>query len=120
MTLTWGNPTMIEYDYRPERIKWENCIKQLKEWQLNPPDWEDDIVVPTPEIFELSVRTAEYFLRTGSVGHERVLPDGEGGFVFERRSDEYYDQIAVEKSGNVGLILFKDGEIVFCENIEIE
>jgi hypothetical protein len=77
-------------------------MKTLERWRSDPPDWGEDIKPPSLCIIELAERIARnlwtHRLQNAAM---RVVPDAEGGLVFERYENDVYETLAVLADGSV-------------------
>lgn len=104
------------------RDKWTKLIDYtLIEWGLNPADFEDEgTMAPTREAVCKAcdvariMQSREWPLPTG------VIPDGEGGIVFENRNDPLYQRLEILSDGSMNLVTFHDCTFQSSIPVEIE
>jgi hypothetical protein len=75
---------------RAARESWQDAIdRKLIEWGRTPSPLEDiGVDPPTKETIQRAIRLAEVFRDEGLPGPESVVPDPNGGIVFERREGD--------------------------------
>lgn len=90
------------------REAWQRLIDQgLLEWLRDPSQLEDDgIDVPTATIVRLSLDLAERFREEGFPSPDRIVPDPNGGIVFERREGNVSEVLHVWDDGSVEYMRF--------------
>lgn len=96
---------------------WRACVRSLRQWRLSPPDWDEGIVVPSRGILQLAEEIALILRQRGQAEPMRVLPDGEGGVVFERRQGQLYETLGVMADGCIELKRFRSGSMIFNEHV---
>jgi hypothetical protein len=97
-----------------DKSAWQTLIEEtLKEWQRDPGALdEDDLEPPTLAILPVVIEVAKA-LRDNSVDPPlRVVPNGEGGVVFEWRDRPWFWSLEVEHTGLLTLSLFRDGRLI--------
>lgn len=97
-----------------DRQAWQRVIDgQLKEWQRDPSQLQDEgIEPPSPEILPLVAEIAVTLRDHGVDPPLRVVPNGEGGVVFEWRDSPYFWSLEVEKAGSLALSIFRNSRLV--------
>jgi len=101
--------------------KWNAIVDQpLIDWGLNPSfEDEDGLVMPTglavAKASELvtNLRNQGWSLPTG------VIPDGEGGIVFENKQDPFYSRLEIDENGLIMLLTFRDCKLLSQLNVEL-
>jgi len=93
---------------------WQRVIDwQLVEWGQGPESLaEEALVPPSREIIDLACKVAAAGRESGFPAPLRVVPDGEGGVSFERRSGEYFQSLNVLADGCVELLTFRNCKLV--------
>lgn len=101
------------------RIAWENIIDyKLVEWGRDPSILEeDDLIPPTGEAIDVSIEVAMQLLKNGNPPPMRVVPDRDGGVVFERWSGPLTVSIIVSRTGSVEVLLWNGSRIVKSEQL---
>jgi hypothetical protein len=94
---------------------WMTCVAHVRDWCSSPPDWDEGIEVPSRTTLRLAEEIALVLRRRGMPAPSRVLPDGEGGVVFERREGDLYEALNVFSDGSVGLKRFRSGRMISSE-----
>ncbi len=97
-----------------DRRKWEAIIDgSLVEWGRDPESLrDDDIDPPTVEALNVACYVAMRMRDTGQPSPLRVVPDGEGGISFERRTGPLFQSLDVHADGAVYLLTFQDCQLV--------
>lgn len=90
------------------RDQWQRLIDhELTEWELDPARFDDDgIEPPSRQIIRLAIALAEGFRDEGLPAPDSVVPDPNGGIVFERR-----ENVPVAE---VGLVVRHSNDSVFA------
>lgn len=97
---------------------WMTCVYSLREWRSSPPDWEEDgIEVPSRRLLQLAEEIAFALRAKQQPEPMRVLPDGDGGVVFERRQGALYEALNVTADCTVSLKRFRSGRLFYSESL---
>ncbi len=93
---------------------WQRVIDEyLTPWILDPTSLEEeDLEPPSLEILRLACRVAWYLQDKGWVPPLRVVPDGEGGVVFERDAGACFQTLSIFPSRLGELMTFDDCRLV--------
>jgi len=93
---------------------WQNTIDfQLVEWGRDPSRFDDeDVTPPTKRAVAAACRLAADMQNDGAPGPGRVVPDGDGGIVFERRSGRLLEVLTVDGEGSVEYSSYRDARLV--------
>lgn len=84
-----SSPMSQEDVSKERRERWQDVIDQLLDYLSNPGQLADDgIDPPTQEIIRLAITLADRLKNSGVAAPDRVVSDGDGGFVFERRVND--------------------------------
>ncbi len=97
-----------------DRQAWQNVIDgPLKTWELDPASiQEDDFEPPRLDLLPMVVEVALSLRDHGVEPPLRVVPNGEGGVVFEGRTTPFFWSVEVEKTGLLSLSLFRNHRLV--------
>lgn len=97
-----------------DRRLWQETIdNKLIEWGRNPGQLEDeDITPPSAEIVGLASRFSMKMRDLGFESPNRVVPNGEGGIVFERCHDTLSETIEIFEDGSFEYALFQDCRLI--------
>jgi hypothetical protein len=93
----------VTSDQQREQDRWQEFIdRRLIEWGRDSSSLEDeDIVPPSAEVIRLACQLAKFLRDKGSPAPLRVVPDGDGGIVFERHDGPYYEIIEINADGSI-------------------
>ena len=96
------------------RAKWQTLIDQkLMEWLRDPSQLEDDGVdAPDGAIIRLSIDLAEQYRDDGRPAFDSIVPDPNGGIVFERRENDITEVIHVWGDGTIERQLFDGSQLI--------
>jgi hypothetical protein len=103
-------------------VRWSSIIDgKLIEWGKTRSEFEvEDLVGPTNEAIGTAFRFVKYMRSNGWPLPTGVIPDGEGGVVFENRHDPMYQRIEIDKDGRASLATFHDCQLMERVPIDIE
>ena len=91
---------------------WNTAMTHLLEWYENPSQLTDeDMLPPSREIIFRAYRLALKMRDSRLPGPLRVLPDGEGGVVFERQDGSVFQTISIEANGCIEFISFEGSHL---------
>ncbi|MCC6488618.1 MAG: hypothetical protein IT364_14065 [Candidatus Hydrogenedentes bacterium] len=91
---------------------WNTVMTRLRAWYENPDQLVDEnIVPPSSETIYKAYRLALAMRDSRSPGPLRVVPDGEGGSVFERQEGSVFETICIEATGRVEVMLFEGSRL---------
>lgn len=96
---------------------WQHIIDDyLVEWGRDPRQLEDeDIVPPSVAVITLASQIAMKLRDEGCPPPLRVVPDGEGGITFERRTAEVFESLTVNADGSIELTTFMNCQLLRSE-----
>jgi hypothetical protein len=96
------------------RLAWQRIIDgTLGEWQRDLSQLDDEgLEPPAREILSEVVKVAMALRDRGVDPPLRVLPNGEGGVVFEWRDNTYLSSLEMEKGGSLTLSVFSNSRLV--------
>lgn len=104
------------HDDQEERFKaaWQRLIDyKLIEWGCNPTVIEDDgIEPPDTDTIQRAVELAKRFRDESLPPPDNVVPDGDGGIVFERREGDVSEVLHVWDDGTQEYLRFHDSRLV--------
>lgn len=97
-----------------QRGAWQRVIDhKLIEWGGNPEKLEDEGVnPPTRETISRAIRLAEAYRDESYAPPDSVVPDPDGGIVFERRDRDVSEVLHVWEDGTVEYQLFQGVRLV--------
>ena len=86
---------------------------ELNEWALDPARFDDDgIEPPSRQIIRLAIALAEAFRDEGLPAPDSVVPDPNGGIVFEQQETACAEVLHIWDDGNVEHQLFRGTRLV--------
>lgn len=95
----------------PRIADWDEVLETLCDWIDNPGQWaEPNFVPPTQESINLAISVAESFRDERRALPLRVVPDGDGDVVFERRTKGMFETMEICGEG-IYTTIFKDSQI---------
>lgn len=100
---------------REELLKvWEERIlKKLDSWEANPSCVEDDgVIAPSPRVIRLAADYARQMRDEARLPPKRVVPNGDGGIVFERWQGTDSETLEFLDDGTVELAAFSDCKLI--------
>jgi hypothetical protein len=99
---------------RAGRDLWQKLIEEkLVEWGTNPDYFADEeFDAPLPEIVSLALRHAQKYRDNDWPPPHRIVPDGDGGIVFEVRNGSLSEKIHLWDDGEVDYICFSGAKLV--------
>jgi hypothetical protein len=99
------------------RRKWQDIIDyQLIDWGMNPSQFDDEgDEPPSRETVGVAIRVATEFQKDGRVAPSRVVPDAQGGIVFERKERNLFETIRIQPDGKIEYSVFRNSRLVHRE-----
>ena len=95
--------------------RWGKVLdEQLIEWASHPEDFIDEgLVPPSRKTIHLAYEhVLKPFRDNGRVPPSHVVPDANGGIVFELRNNDVFESIRVQADGHVEYCRFCGGRLV--------
>jgi len=101
--------------------RWNAIVdRPLIEWGLNPSFTDEDgLEFPSKKACASAVELAAYLRDDGGPLPTGVIPDGEGGIVFENKQDPSYQCFEIDENGLIVLLTFRDCKLRSKHNIEL-
>lgn len=102
-TLTTGG------DYRSKnREAWQAVLDYtLVEWGRNPSQLaEDGLIPPSANALAVACQVAQFLRDHDQDAPLRVVPNGDGGIVFERSQGEIFETIEIQEDGSAECTVF--------------
>ena len=92
--------------------------EQLIEWANHPEDFiEEGLVPPSHDTIQLAFKQVlKPFQAQGHMPPSHVVPDANGGIVFELRSNDAFESIRVQADGHIEYCCFRSGRLVDRQN----
>lgn len=96
------------------RRAWQRLIDEtLLKWLLDPESLSDaGVDPPTKTILRLAVDFAELYRDRGLSAPDRIVPDPNGGIVFERREGAVSETVHVWDDGSIEYLRFEGDRLV--------
>ena len=96
------------------RASWQNLIDhKLIEWGRDPGQFDDEgVEAPTRETIRLAIVWAQALRDAGFAPPDNVVPDPNGGIVFERREKEVSEVFHIWDDGSVDYCYFRGTRLV--------
>ena len=95
---------------------WQKVIdEELLNWCVQGlPDLEDDLQPPTRDVLVAAIEVAEKMRSLGAPPPSRLVPNGEGGVIFERYvyPQQIYQAFEIFKDLTTELRTYKDSKLV--------
>lgn len=93
---------------------WEKIIDhKLIEWGRDSSLLDDEGVdPPTPETIQLAIRLAESLRNKGCTPPDTVVPDPNGGIVFERREGDVSEVFQIWETGVIEYFRFRGADLL--------
>ena len=109
-------PSELSQDAATEiGARWEKVIdEQLIEWANHPEEFvEEGLTPPSHETIRLAIQhVAQRFKNQRLTPPSQVVPDANGGVVFERRDSDVFESIRVQADGHIEYCRFCGGRLV--------
>lgn len=91
---------------------WNAAMTRLLEWRRDPGQlMDEDVLPPKRGIIDAAYSLALKMRDMRLPGPLRVLPDGEGGIVFERQSGSSFETIGIEATGRIEIVSFEGSRV---------
>jgi len=96
------------------RTAWQTLIDaKLTKWGCDPSQFDDEgVQPPSAETVRLAIELAQAFQQAGMSPSDSVVPDANGGIVFERRGDDVSELYHVWDDGAVEYQRFQGARLV--------
>lgn len=115
-TAAATDETLATYDdaARERREAWRRVIDhKLIEWGRDPSQLEDDdLIPPTRTAIRAACEAASQLRADGRAAPNRVVPDGDGGIVFERWCGPLSESIEFLRDGEMELVVCLNHTVV--------
>jgi hypothetical protein len=95
------------------RERWQYVIDHvLVEWGCNPNIFEEDIESPKRSTIQRAINLAEHLKTNGFPAPSRVVPDAQGGIVFERKEQQTLEILSLSPDGDLEFALFQNARLL--------
>ncbi len=104
----------FDRERKETRDAWDVVIdRRLIEWGKTPGILEDDgIVPPSPRVIRLASQLVMAMREQGAPAPLRVVPNGEGGVVFEREAGSLFQTIEIRADLSVEFASYRNARLV--------
>jgi hypothetical protein len=111
--------TSTDADSQAARAAWQRLIDfSLIEWGRDPDRFTDEgMEAPDGQIIGLAIAVAERFRDQGDAAPDSVVPDPNGGIVFERRENGSSEVVHIWDDGHVEYMRFEGTRLVSRETL---
>ena len=111
--------TSTDADSQAARAAWQRLIDfSLIEWGRDPDRFTDEgVEAPDGQILGLAIHVAERFRDQGDPAPDSVVPDPNGGIVFERRENGSSEVVHIWDDGHVEYMRFEGTRLVDRETL---
>ena len=93
-------------------IDWDLTIDELKRWLSDPATVEvEDAIPPSRVVILEAIKLAEGWKKEKLLSPFRVVPDLEGGIVFERRCKEIYETITLNAYNELEIDKYENSKL---------
>jgi predicted Zn-dependent protease len=126
----YGSPAVLTHEdalvtsstvARQYREAWTQLIDdKLIEWGWNPQVFDDEINAPTRVALARAGQLASWMRRRNWKLPTGLIPDGEGGVVFENRQGSNYVRLEILNDGTVFFVAFKDCRLIQRDEVVID
>jgi hypothetical protein len=101
---------------------WDNIVdNKLIEWAVTRKDFElEGLLGPSCEAISCAYELVNQMRKNLWPLPTGVIPDGEGGIVFENRQDPIYQRIEIDQGGRAYLATFDDFQLMDRVSINFE
>jgi hypothetical protein len=105
--------TLAGDDRFKTRTAWQTIIDYtLVEWGRNPGRFaEDGLTPPSANAIRVACQVAQHLRDHDKDTPLRVVPNGDGGIVFERSQGEIFETIEIQDNGSVEWATFSNGRL---------
>ncbi|MDP6547073.1 MAG: hypothetical protein QGH60_24115 [Phycisphaerae bacterium] len=112
-TKAASDQELVSARHRDVAAGWSSVIDQLLDWLRNPQELADeDFLPPSRDLIKMVCAIAAASRDAQLSSPLRVVPDGDGGISFERRSGLRFETINFHDNGSVEWLLFEDCKLV--------
>lgn len=92
---------------------WEEIIDTLSTWADDVSVLEDDgVIPPSYPIIRKALSLSHTLMARGWAAPLRVVPNAEGGVVFERKDKDFFEEIELEQEGTAEIRIYQDFKII--------
>lgn len=93
---------------------WNKLEQQLRRWKENPSEIQDDEVTPPDrDLIVTAIGILRLIRDNKGAPPLRIVPNGEGGIVFESRTGSYFQAIELARDRSVEFMVFRNSRLVF-------
>ena len=89
----------------PQPDQWQRLTEQLTNWRCNPDQLDEErTVTPSWDTIQLALDLATWMSKRGLPAPTRIVPDADGGIVFERQKKDAFESIRIS-AGSITTVL---------------
>lgn len=101
------------------RRQWEEIINtKLIEWGRNPDGLEDDdLIPPSKSVVQTAIQLAQGARDARSIPPDWIIPDGDGGIVFEWREASRAVKLELLDDGSAECLVFDHNRLLFRKTL---
>ncbi len=118
---TMSGPVESERNYA---AGWQSIINEylLTWWVNSAPDLADeDLEPPTQAVIDLAIKVAMTMSQEKTIAPPlRVVPNGEGGLVFERWGNDVFERFELRRELNMEYTVFKNNTLIGRQSLPVE
>jgi len=113
------DPVLSGSELNCRRDAWDQIIdRYLIEWARYPSRLDDEgVIPPSADIIHRACEIAIDMRDQTLAAPLRVVPNGDGGIVFERREGPIFQTIEIYEDGSVESAAFVDSRLVSCHRL---
>jgi hypothetical protein len=102
---------------RQSRQEWQKLIEnRLVEWRCNPSQLDEEgTVTLSRATIQLAIDLASQMSKDGLLAPTRIVPDVNGGMVFERQRKDLFETLRISADGSVEHRVFENCRLVHRE-----
>jgi hypothetical protein len=98
----------------PQPDQWQRLTEQLTNWRCNPDQLDEErTVTPSWDTIQLALDLATWMSKRGLPAPTRIVPDADGGIVFERQEKNALESIRISAGGGIEQRFFEGYRLVY-------
>jgi len=118
-TTATDEPALTSSEQHERQVAWDSLIdRKFIEWAEHPESLVDEgVEPPSRDIISQACQVSWRMRDQGAAPPTAVVPNGEGGIVFERAQGSVLEAIEVHAGGSIEYRLFDDCRLVHRETV---